>query len=224
MAAPATRIPGSAARLPAERQIRGLGPIVDERAGPGADRRGAHPMLMNMRPVRTYDAERLDASMSMRWAKAGRRRNSMSRSSRICRARARVRAACITSPSARRTRNSIDAWAAAPERLADAVERAGGPLLFPQPAISASRTASCSRSPLTARLRAGRAGGSPRREAGAAALPRAAPQSRSRPAWCRWRRCEQLKDKGRADTSARPLVCGTTSSEVLGQSPGLEGC
>ena len=55
-------------------------------------------------------------SMSTRWARAGRRPNCTSPSSRICRRRGRAPAACITSPSARRTTRVRCLGAAAPTR------------------------------------------------------------------------------------------------------------
>ena len=95
--------------VPAEHQIRGLGPItlsVPDLAPTDA----VLTAVMNMRPVRDLPASRAIRAtpcMSTRWARAARRRSCTSPCSRTCRRRGRAPAACITSPSARPTPNTM---------------------------------------------------------------------------------------------------------------------
>ena len=75
--------------VPAEHQIRGLGPITLSVLGLAPDGLVLRS-VMNMRPVRTYpDPDRPGTRfMSMKWAGAARRPNCMSPLGRICRRRA----------------------------------------------------------------------------------------------------------------------------------------
>ena len=102
--------------MPAEHQIRGLGPDRDERADAPPDRARCSTRVMNMRQVREYahpENPRRTRARLRDGATAARTPSCTSPCSRTCRPRARARAACTTSPSARRTRE-YDAWA---ERL-----------------------------------------------------------------------------------------------------------
>ena len=121
----------------------------------GAGRRGRH------------------ASTSTRWARAARRRNCTSGSSRTCRARSQG-AGGVHHVAFRVRDEEYDRLGRAAAAAAHPVQRAGGPLLLPQPLLPRAE-----RHPLRDRhrrpgLRHRRAAREPRRAAGAAALPGAA--------------------------------------------------
>ena len=101
--------------MPAEHQIRGLGPITI--SVPDLKPTDAVlTTLMNMRKVRDYphpDERQAHRACLSRWARAAPAPSCTSRCSRTCGRRSRARAACITSRSARPT-TEYDAWA---ERL-----------------------------------------------------------------------------------------------------------
>ena len=96
--------------MPAEHQIRGLGPITMT----VPDLRRTDLLLtavMNMRKAREYKHGDVARCMSMRWARAARRRSCMSRSSLSC--RSRVQGAGGVHHVAFRTPDNeqYDAWA-----------------------------------------------------------------------------------------------------------------
>ena len=104
--------------MPAEHQIRGLGPItmtVPDLAPTDA----VLTEVMNMRQVRGYphpDNAKRHACMSTRWARAARRPSCMSRCSPICRARIRARGGVHHVAFRTPDETQYDAWA---ERLRD---------------------------------------------------------------------------------------------------------
>ena len=116
--------------VPAEHQIRGLGPITIS----VPDLRRTERVLtgvLGMRQVREHPTQSGTAMCtSSRWAPAARRRNCMSPSSRICPSRARRRRACIMLLSGRRTRAPACLEGAA-GRLRAPEQRRGGAVLFP---------------------------------------------------------------------------------------------
>ena len=181
-AARARRIPGTRSPVPAEHQIRGLGPItisVPDLAPTDV----VLTRVMGMRPVREYaDARRTraHASTSTRWARAARPPSCMSRSSRTCPRRGQgaggVHHVAFRTPDA----EYAGLGGAAAERCGCRTA-ARSTASTSGASTSASRTASCSRSPPT-----GRASPSTSRwttlgeKPGAAALPGGTPRGRSR--------------------------------------------
>ena len=104
--APATRRPWERSPVPAEHQVRGLGPIVHQRARPRTRPTGSCTRVFNMRPVREYPHPDNPGTRVHVYRDGRRRRRTPSCTwpcSRTCRRRARAPAASITSPSARPT-------------------------------------------------------------------------------------------------------------------------
>ena len=188
--------PGGPAPQPRRRRRRGRGASLGEepgaggapdprpradhalRPGPRADRRGADRGHEHARRSRTYPHPRATARtpcMSTRWARAARRQSSTSPCSRTCRRRGRARAACITSPSARPTPNTMPGRSGSTHD-AHSEQRQGRPLLFPQPLFPRAERHPVRDRHRRPRLRRRRAAGDARRAPGAAAVPRAAPR------------------------------------------------
>ena len=113
--------------VPAEHQIRGLGPITDERPGPGRDRprpdRGAqHAGRAHLRAIRRRTGR---PCMSTAWGEAVPRRSCTSPSSRAPPLRAAGRGVSTTWPSARRTTANTPGWT---ERLESMGMPTSGPV------------------------------------------------------------------------------------------------
>ena len=167
------RTRGQRSPVPAEHQIRGLGPILISVPDLGPTD-VVLTRVMGMRPVREYDsAPPAPASMSTRWARAARRPSCMSPSSRSFSRRAQgaggVHHVAFRIPDA-----DYEAWTERLKELPHALERPGRPLLLPQPLFPRAERHPVRDRHRRARLHRRRAAGDARRAAGAAALPRAA--------------------------------------------------
>ena len=133
MAARGEAHPWDKSPVPAEYQIRGLGPIT--LSVPDLQPTDAMlTTLMDMREVRAYPhpGEREAHGACLRDGRGRRAAPSCtSRCSPICRRRSRARAGCITSRSARRTPNTTPGPSGS--QAARAEQRQGRSLLVPQP-------------------------------------------------------------------------------------------
>ena len=138
--------------VPAEHQIRGLGPIVHERPDARAHRRACSrgwSACARCASTRTRTNPAHTRARVRDGARAGRTPSCTWRCSRTCRV-ARPGAGGVHHVAFRTPDADYDAWAERLNALGHAQQRRDGPLLVPQPVLPRAQRRSCSRSPPTA--------------------------------------------------------------------------